>query len=145
MKKSLIVTLIAAVALCCSLSVLAKDKKNSKSCTGVCPTEQVIPSNRVVYVEQGVALNKKTNASIKVHFYSDCTTMNGKKAQAVKCAELQRKGFKTQTCNTCEKRFDKITKDRMKEGNCTKSKTHSTTQNSCAKKQTGSCGGCSNH
>lgn len=145
MKKSLIVTLIAAVALCCSLSVLAKDKKNSKSCTGVCPTEQVMPSNRVVYVEQGVALNKKTNASIKVHFYSDCTTMNGKKAQAVKCAELQRKGFKAQTCNTCEKRFDKITKDRMKEGNCTKTKTRSTTQNSCAKKQTGSCGGCSNH
>ena len=71
MKKRIIVTLIAAVALCCSLSVLAKDKKTDKSCTGKCSSEQVMTSNRVVYVEQGVALNKKTNASIKVHFYSD--------------------------------------------------------------------------
>ena len=145
MKKSIIVTLIAAVALCSSLSLLAKDKKTNNSCSGKCSTEQVMTSNRVVYVEQGVALNTKSNASIKVHFYSDCATMNGKKAQAVKCAELQRKGIKAQTCNTCEKRFDKITKDRMKEGDCSKTKTRSTTQKSCAKKQTGSCSGCTNH
>ncbi len=145
MKKSIIVALLCAVALCGSLSTMAKDKKKGDDCSRKCKTEQVISPCRVVYLEQGTNFDKKTNATQKVHIYSDCASMKGKKAQAVKCAELERHGIKTKVCNTCEKRFDKIAKNRMKEGNCSKSKTDCNAQKGCSKQKTNGCGDCGKH
>lgn len=140
MKKSFIVALICAVALCSSVVGAAKDVKKN-DCGKQCKTEKVMPSNQVVFVEN----LGRDNARQIVHLYSDCKALNGKTPQAIKCGELQRKGKTATPCPTCKKRFEKLQKTQLKGNDACDNAKGECKQAKCSEKQTKTCSGCNKH
>lgn len=141
MKKSFIVALISAVALCSSVVGAAKDVKKKNDCGKQCKTEKVMPSNQVVFVEN---LGRDNTRQI-VHLYSDCKALNGKMPQAMKCGELQRKGKAATSCPTCKKRFEKLKKTQLKGNDACDNAKGECKQAKCSEKQAKTCSGCNKH